>query len=481
MQKGFVPILIILLVAAAAALGGYLIYQKQSKSTPSLQPTTQPSPSPTDETANWKTYRDERLMFRYPEDWTIDPVQVFGSRSEIEFKYQKTSAFSLTYIANYNNGTEKPFTTLEEFTGTRRDRYSKEILLAGQKAKYIVDPGDPGHVISYEEVLFFSPDNKAIVSLHYEQSYYDVPKANKILDQILSTFKFISQTDTTDWKTYTNASYTFQYPSSWGVTEGFAKTADHSENTVQILNKSGSVQINISPEQQIYGFSGGVDSKHFLTVNINGQNYQVKENIVSNRTVFVDFQIGTSKYHILFGTGYPAGEEILASISDYNLMKETILKILSTFKFNNQIDTANWQTYNDHTFGYSFKYPLDFKTLPGLGDHVFYSMDAQFDKTTTAKTKGIEIGTAVYNFGEDTEGYIGPNTIIDASLVSKLTLPPGLIAKAYVNTEDITVTIDYKKDNKNMRIMIWCGGENGNSSSCKNVLIPLLSTFKFTQ
>lgn len=142
-------------------------------------------------TANWKTYSDKQLLFRYPEDWTIDPVQVFGSRSEVEFKYQKTSAFSLTYFANYNNGTEKPFTTLEEFIGTR-DGYVKEILLADQKAKYIVDPGDPGHVIPYEEILFFSPDNKAIISLHYEQSYYDVPKANKILDQILSTFKFIN-------------------------------------------------------------------------------------------------------------------------------------------------------------------------------------------------------------------------------------------------------------------------------------------------
>ncbi len=75
--------------------------------------------------------------------------------------------------------------------------------------------------------------------------------------------------------------------------------------------------------------------------------------------------------------------------------------------------------------------------------------------------------------------YIGSNTKIDPSLVSKLVLPSGFTAKAYVNTEDVTVTIDYKKKDKSMRILIWCGGENGNSVGCEKVLKPLLTTFKF--
>lgn len=142
--------------------------------------------------------------------------------------------------------------------------------------------------------------------------------------------------------------------------------------------------------------------------------------------------------------------------------------------------TANWKTYTDSTFGYSFKYPADYKPYFKDGN-AFYSSDAKFDKTTTAKTHGIEIGSLVYSLGEDKQDYIGPNTKIDSSLTSKMVLPQGAVTKAFVNMEDVTVTIDYKKDNKNMRIMIWCGGENGNSSGCKNVLIPLLSTFKFTQ
>lgn len=141
--------------------------------------------------------------------------------------------------------------------------------------------------------------------------------------------------------------------------------------------------------------------------------------------------------------------------------------------------TVNWKTYTDSNFGYSFKYPADYKPYLKNGN-AFYSSDAQFDKITTAKTKGIEIGSTVYGPGEDTQKYIGQSTKMNSILASKLTLPQGFIAKVYVNTEDIAVTIDYKKDNKSIRLMIWCGGENGNPTSCENVLTLLLPTFKFT-
>ncbi len=141
---------------------------------------------------------------------------------------------------------------------------------------------------------------------------------------------------------------------------------------------------------------------------------------------------------------------------------------------------ANWKTYTNSQFGYSFKYPSDYKSYPNLGSHVFYSPDTKFDKTYGGKTQGLEIGSVVYGPNEDIQNYIGPNTKADAILASKLVLPSGYSAKAYVNIEDITVTIDYRKDNKNMRIMVWCGGENGNSNGCEGVLSLLLSTFKFT-
>lgn len=71
MQKGFPLILVTLVVI----LGGYFLYQQQTKSTQAIpldQTTTQPSPT-ANETANWKTYTntEAKVSFQYPLDWTV--------------------------------------------------------------------------------------------------------------------------------------------------------------------------------------------------------------------------------------------------------------------------------------------------------------------------------------------------------------------------------------------------------------------------
>lgn len=87
-QKGFAPILIVLLIAVVG-IGGYLIYtnysndrSNQTKSSPTPVVTTQtpqstPSTTPADETANWKTYTNTKLKleFKYPTSWIIKDLQ----------------------------------------------------------------------------------------------------------------------------------------------------------------------------------------------------------------------------------------------------------------------------------------------------------------------------------------------------------------------------------------------------------------------
>ena len=92
-QKGFVPILITVLIAVA--LGGYFIYQNQTKSISSItKQTPKPSPSPviyestsSAETANWKTYTNERHGFeiKYPPDWLADEFYNISSEEVIPF------------------------------------------------------------------------------------------------------------------------------------------------------------------------------------------------------------------------------------------------------------------------------------------------------------------------------------------------------------------------------------------------------------
>lgn len=162
-----------------------------SKPIPVSQPTPTPSPTSTPEpTADWKTYTSESASFLYPQDWVAESPQVFGSRSEVDFKYNLTTVLALSMVGNYNNSTGEPFATLNEFLGNR-DSNAKEINVGGYQAKRITSTGETGHVIPYEEVVLFTPDKSLIVSLYYQASYYEKPEANRVLDQILSTFKFL--------------------------------------------------------------------------------------------------------------------------------------------------------------------------------------------------------------------------------------------------------------------------------------------------
>lgn len=125
-QKGLAPVLIIVLLAVAA-LGGYFIYQQQikpnlvactmdakicpdgsavSRTSPKCEfapcPTSQSSPTPSDETANpdsiganWKTYTNKQLGFslKYPPNWKVD-INCNGQGSV----YTRSSGGGIKYI-----------------------------------------------------------------------------------------------------------------------------------------------------------------------------------------------------------------------------------------------------------------------------------------------------------------------------------------------------------------------------------------------
>lgn len=221
MQKGFAGIIILTVALILAGLAGAYYFGKSSALKPqSVTPKActaeamvcpdgsavgrtgpncefQPCPSatskPNDVTANWKTFSDDILSFNYPSSWEVSSTQVFGERTVVEFKYKMTPLFTLSEIGNYNQGIGKPFVSLDAYIGKRID-ISKDILIGASPAKRItaatVPPELSGHVIPYEEVVLFTPDKSLLISLYYEKDYFDKTDSNKVLDQILSTFKF---------------------------------------------------------------------------------------------------------------------------------------------------------------------------------------------------------------------------------------------------------------------------------------------------
>ena len=139
-----------------------------------------------------------------------------------------------------------------------------------------------------------------------------------------------------DWKTFSGKTFSFKYPQLWEAKE---QNNDYFESVFVVLNNSTqTVRLNVTPSQMVYGFGGDyAREKKEIEIEVGGKMYTATENLIDNRAVYVDQQvtIGSQKYFVLFGTGYPAGEDKKASLDDYQNEKENILKILSTFKFTN--------------------------------------------------------------------------------------------------------------------------------------------------
>ena len=82
-QKGFANIILVVIIVAAIAVGGYFVFVKKSEPTaqqptptpPSAQTKTpvSPTPTPKNETANWAVYSNTKYnySFRYPTNFTI--------------------------------------------------------------------------------------------------------------------------------------------------------------------------------------------------------------------------------------------------------------------------------------------------------------------------------------------------------------------------------------------------------------------------
>jgi len=230
--------------------------------------------SSTDETANWKTYRNEKYGFevKYPSEFKIVRDEEFiegsvvnsiglnnrlvfirQSKSFPQFKLSVENVFAIT-LNNDNNpdkcfsAYEIPLTEKANINGTIFNRGSWDGVGAGT------------HIFS--EIYRTIKNNKCVeVSLNFisssdwntEGALQIEEKERKsgldILNKMLSTFKFIRTETLEEWKTYRNEKYGFEfrYPSDWII-------RDNGSNGI-ILSPS------ISPTEKSY-FEIGPDYTH---------------------------------------------------------------------------------------------------------------------------------------------------------------------------------------------------------------------------
>lgn len=176
-QKGLAPVLIVILIALI--VGGYLLYQKQTKPVV-FQPVAQPSPSPVissaptgaGETANWKTYTNKNLSFKYPSEWSVNGVVITSNSPKVRMVVAPKDSTLMNECMERTGEETKNGLIVKRFTRvttgamcSTSDSSPREIWVVPSKDVYA-----PG--------------------ISYEYSVTEGQQAEEILDQILSTFKF---------------------------------------------------------------------------------------------------------------------------------------------------------------------------------------------------------------------------------------------------------------------------------------------------
>ena len=206
-QKGLVPFLIVLLIAAT--LGGYLVY-KQSIPKPVSTPPTQtsqpsPSPTPTDngEAANWKTYNESGFSFKYPESWGVVDFKKYNTwvkPNEIYIGLENTNLPVEEVgiiILMTNDDLEKAILNEETRRLSRKSEVYENITVISKNEESFNDypitkivfggqyTDNTGHKVIASISCYFIAKNQRTYSVCNEMP------GNILVDQILSTFKFL--------------------------------------------------------------------------------------------------------------------------------------------------------------------------------------------------------------------------------------------------------------------------------------------------
>jgi hypothetical protein len=175
-SKGILWIGVALMVLALVGVGAYYLGFRKTASFSAPEPTPTQTPTSTpDPTADWKTYKNSELSFKYPQDWTTEEIRIIGTNPEVIISVATKDSSLMTECMKLDTTEKESKFVIKKFsritTGemcSTSDSSPREIWVVPTEDDY-----SPG--ISYR---YTSKDN---------------PEAENILNQILSTFEFIEE------------------------------------------------------------------------------------------------------------------------------------------------------------------------------------------------------------------------------------------------------------------------------------------------
>lgn len=196
-QKGFAQaVSLIVLLLAAVGVGVYYLGKTSNKSAAPITP----SPTSTNETTNWKTYKIPSIgEFQYPSNWNVfskntpspySSNKMFSSVCENGYFFQSSGVTTtIVYIEVLKPNSD----TYCYSNGDFRDNYQRQTVLNGNKVNIEVDKwkslGSAQSKWQGDLFQLYNFSNKVDFVLVYKES--TDAQAELIFDQILSTFKSI--------------------------------------------------------------------------------------------------------------------------------------------------------------------------------------------------------------------------------------------------------------------------------------------------
>lgn len=343
-QKGFSSTFlsgaVILIVIIGVA--GYLLWENKSK------PTT---PLILDETADWNIYNDNGFTIKYPVDWEIkidevgkithfspknkripEDVQVFAEVINVE----KLEARPYNNPLNFFG---KPVPVPIKINIKGKEFYKSEESFEGVRTiMYAVANND-----NYKVGRISLSIAEGRQRMDYYLSDDQIKPELDIFNKILSSFDFVENDETVDWKIYRNEKYGFTllFPSTW---EGYRAIVNDS---------NGGISFELPTSDKEWNYGSGFSS--IFAVNIYSISEWVK--IYGDINAFEDspYVFKNDKYVFQFVVSSNGPKDLFGTADDAE-------KIISTFKFTDKVDTANWKTYRNEEFGFELKYPNDFQS-----------------------------------------------------------------------------------------------------------------------
>jgi hypothetical protein len=188
-SKIFIIALSIALIVAVS-IGGFILGTRKNQITPT--PTAQTTTTPIDETANWKTYINDKLgiTIKIPPNFPQFEETIEGIRLKDSYKVL------LIYVSEASAGVNRdgsilPLTKENLLSFCKYSDNAQRLEIQERPAVRCeelnvkwTNPNLTGHIINY-----WILDGNRKINLHFT-IYDDTKMSLEILDQILSTFQF---------------------------------------------------------------------------------------------------------------------------------------------------------------------------------------------------------------------------------------------------------------------------------------------------